>query len=226
MPELLRHCAPGQGGKLALEGSGQRCEPFQVERAIARHPEHLLVQSRAQALGGGLQLGLVELQGDGFTEQGTEFAIQAVEQPGARGEQGLQGFELAVLYGGLLREQLAGVACRVGKGFALLVHLELVKADLGDALGELVIRARLRQSAALFIQDAGQQGAALQDVDLFGDHAAAAVEGVQALTGVELALGEVGELLGAAQQVGRQGVIDRSLARQHAAGRSCTEFGA
>ncbi|KIV73497.1 hypothetical protein SZ55_1385 [Pseudomonas sp. FeS53a] len=104
-PEFGDAFAPGQFGELGLQVLRGALEPGQVQRFVAGDPEHLLFEGVAQGLGGGGELLLVELQGDGFVEQGIELAAQAVEQFDPGGGQVQQGF--AQVRGDLFR-RLAG----------------------------------------------------------------------------------------------------------------------
>ena len=200
-----------------------RPQPGEVERAVARDPEHLLVERGAQAVGVGLQLAFAELQRDRFVEQGVELAVQALEQLRARGEERDQrlAHRRVGLARGRLGEQAVGKGGGAGELFALLVDLELVEADVGDLFGQVAVDRRLRQRALLLEQDARQQQAALQHVDLLVDDAVAAVERVELLADGEVALGELVELVGGAQQVFGELLVGGGLARQQAAGGAC-----
>ncbi len=79
----------------------------------------------------------------------------------------------------------------------------------------------MRQRALLLEQDARQQQAALQHVDLLVDDGVAAVERVELLADGEVALGELVELVGGAQQVFGELLVGGGLARQQAAGGAC-----
>ena len=167
-PQLLDGRAPGHGAELALQLFGQLLQPAEVERFVAGNPEQLFVEGGAQGLCGALQLLLVELQGDRLVEQLVKFAVQPLEQLGATDHQFQQGFAQfrGVLLGGLGGQQLLDIGGGVADFFPLLAELELVQADVGDFVREVLLQADLRQGLLLLVEDSGQQQAALEDADL------------------------------------------------------------
>ncbi|MCY1362334.1 hypothetical protein D9M69_490480 [compost metagenome] len=115
--------------------------PLQVQRLVAGNPEHLLIEGRPQALRGAEQLLLVQLQGDGFIEHRAQFAVQSLQQVGAGGGQFHQAFAQLRrdLLGGLGRQQVFDVGGRIAQQFPLLADFELIKANVGDLIGQVAV---------------------------------------------------------------------------------------
>src|SRR5471032_1908183 len=201
-------------------------EPLQVQRFIAGDPEHLLIKGRTQAAGGADQLFLAQLQGDGFVEQGAQFAVQALQQVGAGGSEIDQG--LAQLwrdvFGLLGRQQGFDVGGRAAHLLALLVDLELIQADIGDFVRQPLVQGQVRQGLLLFVENLGQQQTAPQDVDLFIQRLIALCQVVQLLLGLEVLLGQVVEAVGAAQQVVGQLEVGGTFRRQQATAAGLLRF--
>src|SRR5690606_16973997 len=199
--------APGHGRQLALEQRRHLLQPGQVQRLVAGNPEHLLVEGGAQAADGVLQLLLVELQGDGLVEQGVELAAHALQQFAAGGGQLQQGAAqlgtdlLGGLVGGLVGEQAVDVVLQVAQLFALLVEFELVETDVGDLVGQVAVQLQPGQAFLLLVEDARQQQAAAQHVDLLVQGLVGLVDAVQLLLGLQVLPGQLVEPLGGAQQV-------------------------
>ena len=139
--------APGDLGELVLQQGRGHLEPGQVERLVAGNPEHLLVEGGAQALAGGKQLLLVQLQGDRFVEQRVEFVVEPFEQLGTGCQQGVEilaQFRRDLL-AGLLGEQVVQVLLRGRQLVAFLVQFELAEAQVGDLVGQALVGLDLRQ---------------------------------------------------------------------------------
>nr|GFD22306.1 hypothetical protein [Tanacetum cinerariifolium] len=152
----------GQGRHLFLQTWPDALEPLHIKGLVAGDPEHLLIQRRAQTHGRVDQLLLVELQGDGFIEQRTEFAVQALQQIAAGHSQVKQGFaqlrsDVRWLLGS---QQLFNVGNRAAHRFTLLIDLELIQADVGDFVRQAFVQLQMWQRLLLFIENLGQQQAA------------------------------------------------------------------
>ena len=202
-------------------------EPFQVQRLVARDPEHLLIERGAQALGGAQQLLLVQLQGDGFVEQRAQFAVQALQQFATGAHQFQQGFAQlrGDLIGRLRAEQVVHVGNRVADQFALLVDLELIQADVSDFVRQVLVHLlQTRQRLFLFVEDLGQQKAALQHADLLIQRLIALGDVVQLLFGFEVLLRDFVQAVGAAQQVVGKLEVERALGGQQAAAARLLRF--
>lgn len=209
--------APGDLGELVLQQGRGHLEPGQVERLVAGNPEHLLVEGGAQALAGGKQLFLVQLQGDRFVEQRVEFVVEPFEQLGTGCQQGVEilaQFRRDLL-AGLLGEQVVQVLLRGRQLVAFLVQFELAEAQVGDLVGQALVGLDLGQRLFLLVEDARQQQAAAQDVDLFLEGLVGLGQVVQLLLGLEVAPGEHVEAVGGTQEVvGETQVLGVLLAQQ------------
>ena len=194
---------PGQGGDLLAQVRRYGFQPFGVQRLVAGDPEHLLVERGAQGAGGAEQLFLVQLQGDGFVEQCAQFAAQAFQQVAAGDRHFQQG--AAQLRGDfiwrLVGQQVVHIGAGGGDQLSLLVDLELVQANVGDVVGQVFVHGQTRQGLLLFIENLGQQQAALEHVDLLVQGRIALGHGVQLLLGLQVFLGQVVEAVGAFEQV-------------------------
>ena len=70
------------------------------------------------------------------------------------------------LLGRLGRQQVIDVRCRVAQQFPLLADFELIQADVGDLVGQVAVDLEVRQGLLLFVENLGQQQAALEYADL------------------------------------------------------------
>ncbi len=201
--QFLQRRQPGHRRQLGLEALGGALQPAEIQRLVAGNPEHLLVEGIAERARGVLQLLLVQLQGDRGVEQRIQLAIEAVEQLAAGGRQveqrapQLRGHILLVLPG----QQLLDIGAGIASGLAALVQLELVQADVGDLVGEVLVQLQARQCLLLLVENARQQQAALEHRDLLLQRLVGLVEGVELLAGLQVLLVETVEALGGAQQV-------------------------
>ncbi|MCY1513293.1 hypothetical protein D9M68_477830 [compost metagenome] len=224
--QLAHARPPGHFGQLAFQQARGGFQPVVVQRLVAGYPEHLLVEGRAQGLRGFLQLFLVELQGDGFVQQGVQFTAQAIEQFAAGADQVHQG--RAQFRGHLLRrllgQQAVDIALGVAQLVALLVQLELVEADVGDFVGQVVVQVQLGQRLLLLVEDLGQQQAALEHADLLFQGLVGLAEVVQLLAGLQALPGQLVEAVGGAQQVVGHFQVDGAFLRQQAVRRGLAGF--
>ncbi len=215
LDQVLGHYTPRQTGDLFAQPLWQLLDPGQIQRAVAGNPEHLLVEDGAQTLAGGLQLFLVELQVDGFVEQGVEVVAQALIEIGAQLEHVFQrrtDFRAALA---VATEQLVEVLRGVAQSVAALIELELIQADIGDFIGQVAIGLDGRQRLLLLVEDARQQQAAAQHVDLLFQGLFCLAQAVQLLAGLQVLLGQLVEAFGGAQQVvGELEVLRALLAEQ------------
>ena len=175
---------------------------------------------------GALQLLLVELQGDRLVEQLVKLAVQPLEQLGATDHQFQQGFAQfrGVLLGGLGGQQLLDIGGGVADFFPLLAELELVQADVGNFVREVLLQADLRQGLLLLIENSGQQQAALENADLLLQRLVALVDVVLQLFGLEVLLGQLVEAGGGAQQVVGQLQVVGAFRGQQAVGAGFFHF--
>ncbi|MNF65714.1 hypothetical protein D3C84_474860 [compost metagenome] len=224
--QLAHARAPGHIGQLALQVARGGFQPVQVQRLVAGNPEHLLVEGIAQDLGGFLQLLLAELQGDGFVEQVVQLTAQAVEQFAAGADQvGQGGAQLRRhLLRGLLGQEAVDIALGIAQLVALLIQLELIKADVGDLVGQVAVQVQLGQGLFLLVEDLGQQQAALEHADLFLQGLVGLAEVVQLLLGLQVLLGQLIEAIGGAQQVVGHLQVDGAFLRQQAVRRGLAGF--
>ncbi|MNM76702.1 hypothetical protein D3C81_885330 [compost metagenome] len=208
-----------QGVELVLQAAGDLLEPRQVERLVAGDPEHLLVEGAAQAAAGGEQLLLVELQGDGLGQQVAQLGVEAVEQPQAGAAQLLQ--FAAQLRGGVLAglagEQGVDVLDGVDDLGAALVQLELVQAQVGDLVGQVLVRTDFGQGVLLLIEDAGQQQAALEHGDLLVEGLFGLLQRVELLLGLDVLADQLVGAVGGLEQIVAQLQVDVGLGGEQAA---------
>src|SRR5690606_14658191 len=134
-----------------------------------------------------LQLRLVELQADGFAQQGIELASQAVEQFAAALRQlqqrGAHGLAVSLR---LFFQQRGDELLWVVQLFTVLVEFELVQADIGDVVGQSRIGFQQRQAPLLFEENLRQQQAAAQYIDLLLQRLLTLGQVVQALFGTQV----------------------------------------
>ncbi len=142
-------------------------EPGDVQRSRIGDPEQLLVDGGAQFARAFEQLLLVELQFDSRTEQAAIGLLQLVHQLATRVVEPLQGVEQrrTHLDPGFL-QALAGQALALTQGIALAHQVELTQPQIGDLVLQGAPCVYLGQRAALFTQDARQQQAAADRLDL------------------------------------------------------------
>ncbi len=217
--QLLEARAPRQVRHLVGQALRHIGQPVPVQRLVAGYPEHLLVQRGAQALGSAQQLLLVQLQGNGFVEQRRQLPVQAFEQVAA-GDGHFQQC-LAQLggdgFGGLCSQQFVHVADRAAHLLALLIDFELIQARVGDLVSQVTVELEVRQSLFLFVQDLGQQQAALEYADLLVQRLIGLGQGVELLLGPQVLLGQFVEPVGASEQVVGQLEVGRAFGGQQAA---------
>ena len=218
--QLAQVGAPGQFGNLPFEQARHGLDPLQIQRLVAGDPEHLLVEGGAQGFGGGFQLLLIQLQGDRLIEQGVQLTVKAVDQLAAGvgdGQQiGAQGLVIGLVRLGA--EQVVDIHAGVVDGFALLVELELVQAQVGDLVGQVAVDLQRRQGLLLLIEDAREQQAALQHADLFFQGLVALAQAVELLLGLQIQAGQFIEPIGGAQQVIGELQVDCAFLCQQAVG--------
>ncbi|RMS03110.1 hypothetical protein ALP75_200358 [Pseudomonas syringae pv. actinidiae] len=166
------------------------------------------------------------MQRDGLVEQRAQLAIQALEQVAAGDGQIKQ--RPAQLRGDIFRglggEQPFDVSGRCAHLLALLIDVELIKADVGDLVSQAFVQFQVRQRLFLLVENLGQQQAAAQHVDLLAEGLIGLRQVIQLLLGLEVLLGQLVETVGAAQQVIRQLEVGRAFGRQQAAAAGFLRF--
>ncbi|MCY1543657.1 hypothetical protein D9M68_794830 [compost metagenome] len=119
----------------------------------------------------------------------------------------------------MLGKQLIDVGTGIADLFALLVEFELIEADIGNFVGQvLVAQFQLGQSLFLLVEDSRQQQAAAQHADLLVQGLIALVQGVELLLGLQVLLSELVEAVGGAQQVVGQLEVERAFLGQEFVG--------
>ena len=168
---------------------------------------------------GAEQLLLIQLQRDRFIEHRAQFTVQALQQVDAGGGQFHQAF--AQLRGHLLRwlgrQQVVDISGRVAEQFPLLADFELIQANVGDLVGQIAIDPQARQGLFLFIENLGQQQAALEHADLLIQGGIALGHAVQLLLGLQVLLSNLVEAVSALEQVVGELQVGRAFGGQQAA---------
>ena len=128
------------------------------------------------------------------------------------------------MLGALGSQQLFDIGGGVADFFPLLAELELVQADVGDFVREVLFQADLRQGLFLLVENPGQQQAALENADLLLQRLVALVDVVLQLFGLEVLLGQLVETGGGAQQVVGQLQVVGTFRGQQAVGAGFFHF--
>ena len=150
----------------------------------------MLFEGRPQVLRGTEQLLLVELQRDGFVKHRAQLAIQAFQQVDPGQCQFQQGFAQLRrdLFGRLRCQQIVDIGAWIVQQFALLADLELVEADVGNLVRQILVQFQAWQGLALFVENLGKQQAALEDADLLVQGRVGLGNAVQQLLGLQVLL--------------------------------------
>ncbi|MNN70019.1 hypothetical protein D3C81_1858480 [compost metagenome] len=106
----------------------------------------------------------------------------------------------------------------------MLTDFELIQTNVGDLVRQVTVDPKARQGLFLFVENLGEQQAALEHVDLFVQGGIALGQAVQLLLGLQVFLSDFVEAVGAFEQVVRELQVGRAFDGQQAAAAGLLRF--